>query len=246
MMRDFGGGHASSPAADDVAAADSSRFAASASGPITIQFATLVPPRMPPAQRARHPMADGSGTPSAARPCLRCRFRSGPASAPTTTVRLARGLLTRSMRPRSRLVLRSDLRRTLVRELVRPPRIPGALPAGPQAQPPDYGMCSGTTLCTDIHTAVCEWYGHGRIELAPLAGVSSRSFAPRFRWTPTVGRCASPYAGSTAMSTDWRILGSRLADVHKWHGDLCARTQSTAVATTTTRHLRAIACYSAR
>ena len=53
----------------------------------------------------------------------------------------------------SRLALRSDARRTLVPKLVRPPRIPGALPAGPHAPAPAYRTCDGSAQLVDIRTA---------------------------------------------------------------------------------------------
>jgi hypothetical protein len=113
----------------------------------------------------------------------------------------------------TRLVLRSDMQRMRVREIVRPPRIPGNLPAGPQGPPPSYDECQAATLNGNLRTAIGLWYCGARGELAPLAGLPVRSFAPRFRWVPAVQACPSPHAGTTAVAVDWRVLAARLCDI---------------------------------
>ena len=113
----------------------------------------------------------------------------------------------------SRLVLRSDMQRMRVREIVRPPRIPGALPAGPMHEPPSYEAIRSAAHAGDVRVAFEQWYREARGELAPLANVPSRSFAPRFRWVPAVTACPSPHAGTVAIAVDWRVLAARLDDI---------------------------------
>ena len=113
----------------------------------------------------------------------------------------------------TRLVLRSDMQRMRVREIVRPPRIPGTLPAGPQSPPPTYDACQAATISGNLRSAIDMWYCGARGELAPLAGLPCRSFAPRFRWAPAVQACPSPHAGTTAVAVDWRVFAARLNDI---------------------------------
>ena len=78
--------------------------------------------------------------------------------------------------------------------------------------------------------------------------ISTYADAPgrHFDLSNALGRHSNVSCGSirctTAMSTDWHILMSRLADVHKWHGDVRAHAQSTNVVTITKRHWCAITC----
>jgi hypothetical protein len=57
----------------------------------------------------------------------------------------------------SRLVLRSDMQRMRVREIVRPPRTPGVLPDGPQPPHPNNDACHAAVLEGNLCPAIKPW-----------------------------------------------------------------------------------------
>ena len=116
----------------------------------------------------------------------------------------------------SRLILRGDARRHMVRELVKPPRVDGALPQGPGAQPPSYehvellAACRGT-----LDMAMEAWYKAARAEWSSLAGQALDYRKPRFRWVSAAGPTAKPRPGSPHASATWRSLAKRAQDLIK-------------------------------
>ena len=114
----------------------------------------------------------------------------------------------------ARLILRGDARRFAVRRLVKPPRVEGSLPMGPQPVPPSYAETerfAGDPATLD--NAVEEWYTNARKEWSSLAGYSLAHRKPRFRWMSAVGKLAKPWVGSTKLSVMWRSLARRAQDV---------------------------------
>ena len=78
-----------------------------------------------------------------------------------------------------RLYLRSNARRHLVRQLVRPRKIPGVLPHGPAARPPDFSDAIPASVSRhEVDRCVHSWYKKVREELNCLNGHASAKYCP--------------------------------------------------------------------
>ena len=109
-----------------------------------------------------------------------------------------------------RLLLRGDARRPMVRRLVRPPRIEGALPHGPANDPDKYPKLRHAALDgSDINSACAEWYACARAEVASLTGLPQSHHAATFKWSPAAGAPAKRTLGATPLSVTWRVLAQR-------------------------------------
>ena len=104
----------------------------------------------------------------------------------------------------SRLLVRGDARRKAVRVLVRPPRVPGVLPAGPLGRHPDYEQVRKALDADDLQGAMVRFYELAREEWSDLAGTDLRFVEPSFRWVQPAGLKAQPWDGATTLSVAWR------------------------------------------
>jgi len=141
-----------------------------------------------------------------------------------------------------RLYVHSSCRRFLTRQLLRPAKVNGVLPAGPLPRPRPAGSLYPAEVTMEaVDVAARQWLECAKAEWASLAGVAPDRAAPRFRWLPAVGPRARPQAGATAQSAFWRNAARRL--------DECAAVIQRAVPdalSITAKHMERIAMASAR
>ena len=114
----------------------------------------------------------------------------------------------------ARLILRGDGKRFAVKQLHKPTRVPGILPAGPL---PDPGCCTGcTATCVEeehIEKAVDAWFDKAHAEWSSLSGVATSPSRPRFRWVQAGGVKAEPEAGAARTSIRWREMARRFDEI---------------------------------
>jgi len=114
----------------------------------------------------------------------------------------------------ARLFIKSACRRTLVRKLIRPVRVPGALPAGPLPQPCSApGLRPTSVDAVAIDAAMSAWSNAARVEWASLCGEDPDLSQPRFAWREPVGPRAQQKAGATKLSIFWRNVAQRFDEV---------------------------------
>ena len=104
----------------------------------------------------------------------------------------------------TRLLIKGNARRHLVRRLVKPGRIPGHLPPGPVKQQDGFVSCAcDVPSLASIQIATSTWYKLARKEWQSITGNVSRnalSIVPRFKWAPAVGPLALPDIGASSHS----------------------------------------------
>ena len=122
----------------------------------------------------------------------------------------------------TRLYLRSDARRHLVRQLVRPRKVPGLLPCGPTTPVPDYSDATPSSVSqSEVDTCMSVWYSKAREEWHALTAheTSHRVLSSyvasdaRFKWSPAAGAIATPGTGATRSATHWRSVARRFQEV---------------------------------
>ena len=70
----------------------------------------------------------------------------------------------------TRLLVKGDALRYLIRKLTKPLKVPGYLPAGPPSKPPSYSeVCA--RIADDPNAAMLEWYKQARVEFSDLTGM---------------------------------------------------------------------------
>jgi len=136
----------------------------------------------------------------------------------------------------SRLYLRSDAKRMLTRQLVKPAKVPGLLPFGPLPEPVhlDAVKPTGVSLA-EVDRAMKAWDQEARKEWSSLLLEPRAEAPPVFRWKPAAGPRAAEYVGKCAGSTFLRGAARRL--------DECAAMidrRSTYLQKVTAMHLLAI------
>jgi hypothetical protein len=114
----------------------------------------------------------------------------------------------------TRLLVRGNARRYMVRELVKPRLVAGELPAGPPNRPPSYFATVGA-IETDLNLAAMMWYETAREELADLAGHPLTHRQAHFKWAPAVPRKASRAFGGSKVSMMWRILEQKARSINR-------------------------------
>ena len=83
----------------------------------------------------------------------------------------------------TRLLLRGDARRLVVRRLARPSKVPGVIPSGPQLPPPSYDQVGVDVVsASGIDAAFDQWYRLMRTELGSLLEGTLQYAAPHFKW----------------------------------------------------------------
>ena len=82
----------------------------------------------------------------------------------------------------SRIILRGDAKRHMVRQLARPRKVDANLPPRPAPAPPDYKQVASKVQLGELQEAMVEWYSAARQEWTTIAGVDLSYKAPRFRW----------------------------------------------------------------
>ena len=85
-----------------------------------------------------------------------------------------------------RLLLKGNARRYLTRQLRRPGRILGDLPAGPTPPPLQRCEVSGHIEAGDLGAATVAWHVAARRELSTLVGESQEHRTPSLRWAAAV------------------------------------------------------------
>ena len=112
----------------------------------------------------------------------------------------------------TRLLLRGDARRKLVRQICRPTRVNGILPHGPSNLAPKY---DAVTPCVDANLAIEKWYEHARAELHGLdaSAKPNKIQAAKFKWAAAVGEKAEKTAGPGWKACTWRIAARAANDV---------------------------------
>jgi len=143
-----------------------------------------------------------------------------------------------------RLYVHSACRRFMTRQLARPARVDGVLPAGPLPRPrcPEQYYPTEVTM-EAVDVAAAKWFYEAKAEWASLSCTEPDTSGPRFRWRPAVGPRAAAQAGATAQAAFWRNAARRL--------DECASAVQHAVddaGTIARKHLEkiALACAQAR
>jgi len=113
-----------------------------------------------------------------------------------------------------RMLLRGDARRKLTRQLVRPKRVPGVLPAGPLPCPPPVAAAMPTEVKDEvIDQATDVWMKMACDEWSSLLGHDIAPTLPRFVWRSAVSGPVDQHLGANSMSAYWRSLAGRLDDV---------------------------------
>ena len=119
-----------------------------------------------------------------------------------------------------RLYLRGDARKHLVRQLIRPAKIPGVLPHGPSLCPPSYENATPSHVSHEvIDKCTSAWYENARKELRHLMmderkhassetqGVNDNRDS-RFKWVPAAGAIANSGYGFSSSAHSMRGLGA--------------------------------------
>ena len=124
----------------------------------------------------------------------------------------------------SRLLLRGDARRFMVRNLVRSKRVPPVLMHGPQPKPPSYEnvlrLAGGVPLRTsssdidnktkeDITTAISTWRATARSEFDTISSDNLQYRQAHFVMRSAAAKTASPWGPSSCISAVWRGLATR-------------------------------------
>ena len=112
----------------------------------------------------------------------------------------------------SRLLIRGDARRHLVRQLVRPDLVPGVLPAGPLPRPRLLFPHGIDASADAINIATAEWHSAAREEWRSLIGDLHPFCAPRFRWAPAAGPRADSVPDASLIGADCRQLAMRIEE----------------------------------
>ncbi len=115
----------------------------------------------------------------------------------------------------SRLLLRGNGRRLMVRKLVRAEKVPGVLPFGPPNQPPDYQKVFDATKPEQIEEATVTWLTGAREEFQDLLGRDLKFEKPHFVWAPATPSAARPWAGTSKRSIMWRTLAKAAQDISR-------------------------------
>ena len=111
----------------------------------------------------------------------------------------------------ARLFVQSDARRFLTRQLTKPDRVPGLLPAGPLPRPVEHRLLYPAAVDKEATDAAARrWMIAARNEWASLTGALPDYAEPKFKGRPAVGPKAEAYAGASACSHWWRLSGRRL------------------------------------
>ena len=74
----------------------------------------------------------------------------------------------------SRLLIRSDAHRLAVRKLVKPHKVAGVLPLGPQRPAPDYKELFVLAAERTLDASMLEWLRASRLKKSELSGDSSK------------------------------------------------------------------------
>jgi len=111
----------------------------------------------------------------------------------------------------SRLFLKGDGRRKLVRRLSRPAKVPGVLPEGPLPCPRPASESMPVEVSQDaIDGATDRWVEAACREWSSLLGYTVAPKIPTLSWRPAVTGPTSQFLGASSMSTFWRIAAGRL------------------------------------
>ena len=153
----------------------------------------------------------------------------------------------------SRLLLRGNTRRLLVRTQVKPFKISGTLPEGPVLQNEGFDSiarekfehaCEHPPCTHDIlEKDMRDWFAHARTEWMSLAGLKAEqpiSLATKFKFVPAVGPPAKAVAGMSNFSICWRVAARNLTEVARildgsWAPNL--KDRSTKAACVINKHL---------
>ncbi len=114
----------------------------------------------------------------------------------------------------SRLILRGDARRAMIRQLVRPKRVDPTLPFGPLPAPEQVFHEGIEATQQGLDEAATTWHKAARREWRSLLGTLHDFQPPRFRWMAAPGPIARRQADSSKIATTWRCFAQR--------GDECA------------------------
>jgi len=113
-----------------------------------------------------------------------------------------------------RMLLRGDARRKLTRQIVRPTRVPGVLPAGPLPCPQPVAEAIPSEVRAEvIDDATDTWMRLACAEWTSLLGYTVEPSLPRFIWRAAVSGPVDQHLGACTMSAFWRSLAGRVDDV---------------------------------
>ena len=157
----------------------------------------------------------------------------------------------------SRLVLRGNARRTLVRKQVKPPKISGVLPQGPTQQHEcmdklgrdsvEHSEVHSSNVHQKLEADLKSWFLGARSEWASLVGDKPMTDCPlvaTFKFAPAVGPPARAEAGMSNFSICWRIAARNITEVTKiLEGSWCKNVKGNPVekaALVASKHLRAL------
>ena len=113
----------------------------------------------------------------------------------------------------SRLLIKGDGRRYMVRQLQRPGKVAGCLPFGPPNRPPGYDEVFSCKDIDKLEDATVAWLTDARREFQDLTGTKLEFKRPTFVWKPACGAAAKGWAGASKKSILWRTLGKTAGDL---------------------------------
>ena len=113
----------------------------------------------------------------------------------------------------SRLLLKGNGKRCMVRQLQRPGKVAGTLPFGPPNRPPSYDKVFSCKGSEGIEDATVAWFSDARSEFQDLAGTKLEFKRPTFVWKPASGAAPKQWAGASRLSVAWRTLGKTAGDL---------------------------------
>ena len=107
----------------------------------------------------------------------------------------------------SRLFLKGDGKRKLIRQLSRPTKVPGVLPEGPLPCPRPAAESMPTEVNqVAVDEATDQWVAAACREWSSLLGYPIVPKVPRLVWKPVVSGPSSQFLGASTMSTFWRVV----------------------------------------
>ena len=111
----------------------------------------------------------------------------------------------------ARLTVRGDGRRRMIQTVVRPTKVPGAVPFGPRRE-----HVMGDENDDGNITSIDDWLEQARAELREYTTTRyNKVQKAEFRWSPAHATATAANPGATRASGVWRDMASRFKDVLK-------------------------------
>ena len=126
-----------------------------------------------------------------------------------------------------RMLIKGNARRFMVRKLIKPPLVPGALPHGPSPPPKSFASVHDLAQRDQLDLATILWLEGAREEWSSVAGLSLGFKEPQLKWRPAVPK-SQPTIGHTLFAGMWRAQAQRVDrvarafsrgdnDASQWH-----------------------------